>query len=238
MASLVSSADVPFPGFGQVDQRELQPLAAVHGQHANRALVGLQPLCPVWRRAGAGLGHPGPQPLHQRAHAELAGDHRRVQALAEMPQVGQPALAAGMGQQPLHQPQSVLIISTRAATPRAGQHPAPPAHPLGQIAQLCLVGRGQLGEGPADEAGECGLANRGRTRLLECDQQGEPVLGHRGGEHRPGAEQHRRHLGGDERVPDGLAPAVGPDQDGDVGGRTRRRSPSRFQLQVRGQGSG
>ena len=55
-------------------------------------------------RSGAevrrGLGDAVPQPVDQSGRAEVPRDGRRVQRLADVPQVGQVPLAVGAGQQP------------------------------------------------------------------------------------------------------------------------------------------
>ena len=170
---------MPVPGLGQVDQRELESLAPVHGQHADRALVGLEP--------------PGPSgALLARASAIRARSHSTraltpswpetiggMQALSEVPEVGEPALAAGVGQQPLHQPHVGAVVSSRAATPRLA---STRLHQRTRWVRSISRGSsacGEVGEGPAEEAGQRGLADGRLPRLLQRDEQGQPVLGQR-----------------------------------------------------------
>ena len=63
-------------------------------QHLDRLGVGLQPPAALLvARLLLGLGDPPPQPRRQRGRAELLGRRRGVQELADVAQVGEPALA-------------------------------------------------------------------------------------------------------------------------------------------------
>ena len=81
---------------------ELEALAAVDRQHLHGLGVGLQPAAALLV-AGvvAGLGDPTAQPRGQRGNAELLARRRGVQQLADVAQVGQPALAVDVGEQPV-----------------------------------------------------------------------------------------------------------------------------------------
>ena len=90
------------PGERVVDDRELEALAAVDGQHLHRLGVGVEP--PGALLVGAvpvGLGDPLPQPGGQRGDAELLLGRGGVQQLADVAEVGQPALAAQPREHPL-----------------------------------------------------------------------------------------------------------------------------------------
>ena len=63
------------------------------GHHLHGVGVGLQPAAALLGRVSAGLGDPPLQPLDDRRQAEPAGHRRRVQRLADVPDVGEPALA-------------------------------------------------------------------------------------------------------------------------------------------------
>ena len=88
------------PQVGEVDDRELEPLAAVDRQHLHGLGVGLQPAAALLvARLLLGGGDPLAQPAGQRGRAEPLGGGRRVQQLADVAQVGQPPLAVDLGEQ-------------------------------------------------------------------------------------------------------------------------------------------
>ena len=72
---------------------------------------------------GHRLGDPGAQPCRQRGRAELLGRDRGVQQLADVAQIGHPALAIGVGEHPCGQ---VLGDDDRLEQRR---DPAHPQHP-------------------------------------------------------------------------------------------------------------
>ena len=82
------------------DHRKLQALAAVDGDDLNRVRVGIQPAAALLDPAGhlVGLVHAPPQPRDQRGDPEAFGGRGAVQRLADMAQVGHPALAVGLAE--------------------------------------------------------------------------------------------------------------------------------------------
>ena len=129
---------MPVPGLGQVDDRELQTLAAVHGQDRDRPRVGLQP--------------PGSLGADLRASAIRARSH----STRRRPRAGPEAIAAcrlwprcrrsvsrrspRAGQQPLGTARRRSRPPTERR-PRGWPAPAPPADPLGEIGQPLLARR-------------------------------------------------------------------------------------------------
>ena len=107
------------PEEGQVDDRELEPLAPVDGQDLDGLGVGLEPAAALLvARVLGRLGDPPAQPAGQGRRPELLGRRRRVEELADVAQVGQPALPVGPGQDPGSGSRSVRVIaSVSEATP-------------------------------------------------------------------------------------------------------------------------
>ena len=75
-----------------VDDRELQALAPVHGEDLHRGRVGLQPAASVLvGGVRPGVGDAPAQPAGERGHAELLLHGGAVQELADVAQVGEAA---------------------------------------------------------------------------------------------------------------------------------------------------
>ena len=82
--------------YGQVDDRELEALAAVDREDLDGLGVGLQAAAALLVGGVAvGLGDAPAQPRRQRRRPELLARRGGVQELADVAQVGQPALAVG-----------------------------------------------------------------------------------------------------------------------------------------------
>ena len=129
---------MPVPGLGQVDDRELQALAAVHGQDRDRLGVGLQPpgarrSAPLPRASAIRLrshSTSAPTPSWPADHGARAGSGRGAagrsagarRRCAASSRSGTPLVGGRRLQQ--------------GGDPRLGQHPAPPADPLGELGQL------------------------------------------------------------------------------------------------------
>ena len=175
---------------------ELQPLARVHGDDLHGRGVGLEASAALLGVVLAGLVDAGAQPLEQRGRAEPVVRRGRVQRLADVPDVGQPALAVGQPHQPLAQAGGGGGLQQRRDAVVV-EHARPRAQQVGELVAT-LVGRlRQLGRGPADERGE----RRGRHEAADAGarqrrEQDQPVAG---GRCREDAGQHRddgRHADG------------------------------------------
>ena len=223
--TLVRAIDVPIPGLRQVDDGELQTLAAVHGQDRDCLCVGLQSPGAFGDTDSWASADPCPEPLDKRTDAELGGGHRRMQALAEMAQIGQHPFPAAQAQQPLRDRSSAVAVSNRAATPRLSQHLAPPADALSELNQRLLAGGGEVGE----RSSRRNRSGRPAGPTVVASAQG-PAAGsaspcHRRGEHRARAIHHRGHSGRNEPITDCFAAFVLPHQNGDVRREHRAEVP-------------
>ena len=182
------------------------------------------------------LGHPVAQPLDQRADAELAGDHGGVQALARCRRSvsrrsppGRPAAARGS---------RVSVVAPPAGRRRPGR-PAPgsTSGPAGSGRSARPRRRPRARRRSSRRSRSARPAGWALPRLLQGDQQGQPVLGQRR-RRRPSSAPciTAGTPAADERVADRLAAGVGADQDGDVGrlAAGRGSAPSSDQCAVRG----
>ena len=96
----VRRADEPIEGERQVHDRVLQPLAGVQGDHLRCGGVGVEPADPVGGDLGAGVGPPAAQPLGQRGQPETLVQRRRIQRLADVPEIGQLSFAVHLRRAP------------------------------------------------------------------------------------------------------------------------------------------
>ncbi len=208
------------PQVGAVDDRELQPLAAVDGHHLHRLGVGLQPAGPVLGvTVFAGLGDALAQPPGQRRHAQLLGRGLGVQELADVAQVGEPALAVDLRQHPPRQALGQGDGLQQRGHPPPAQHACPPVQPGVELLPGGVAGGGDLLRRPAQEHAERGgVRRRGRRRALEGLEQAQPLAGDGGGEDAAGAVDHRRHADGVEGIAHQGGVAVAGHQHGDVAG--------------------
>ena len=151
--------------------RELQALAAVHGQYLNGVGVGLQTAHAVLGACVAVVGgHPPAQPAGQRCDAQPAVDRRGVQQLAKLAQIGQFALAAEYRQQPLGQTLCwALIASNNVATPLRRRIPAHVCSRCCSVVPTRVVGvRDVVGRPTHERRERRGARARQRLRPLQC----------------------------------------------------------------------
>jgi hypothetical protein len=88
------------PAVRHVDDRELQPLARVHGDDLDGGGVGLQAPAALGQAAAVGVLDALPEPGAERAQPERLLDGGPVEHLGQVAQVGEPALPCLLGQQP------------------------------------------------------------------------------------------------------------------------------------------
>ena len=206
------------PGERVVDDRELEALAAMDGQHLDRLGVGVEPQGAILVGAvPVGVGDPLPQPGGQRGNAELLLGRGGVQQLADVAEVGQPALAA----QPCEDPPGDRLGRRDRVEQRGDAAAAEEAGPAVELrVQLLpgrLVGGGHLLRAPAEEGGERGRPGAGgRDRPLDRLEQPQPLV--RGGsrEDAAGAVDDGRDAGALERVVHERGQLVRGDEHRDV----------------------
>jgi hypothetical protein len=130
-STLVGAVGIPVPSLRQVDDRELQTLTAMHCQNRDGLGIVFQPPGAFRNADLTGFRHPRPEPLDKCTDAELSGRHRRVEALAEVPQIGQHPFPSAQAQQPLRD----VLVGHRSlqqgSDSAALEHLAPPADSLG-----------------------------------------------------------------------------------------------------------
>ncbi len=139
-----------------------------------------------------------------------------MQRLADVAQVGEPAVAADLAQHPGREPggRGGLQDGGHAA---AGDDVDPPAQRLGDVVGEVVAPRVEVGRGVAEEAGERGGPHpRAAVRLLQRLQQREPLDGGRGGEHAAATGDHGRHSHLGQRLLRGGEVGVAVADDGDV----------------------
>ena len=124
-----------------------------------------------------------------------------VQRLADVAQVGEPAVATDLAPAPARAGRPTLAASSTAATPRWREELDPGAQRLGDLVGEVVAARVELLGGVAEEAGERRRPDpRAAVRLLERLQQGQPLERGRGREHAPAAGDHRRHADLQQRL--------------------------------------
>ena len=128
------------PQVGEVDDRELEPLAAVDREHLHGLGVGLQPAAAL---LVAGLllggGDPLAQPRGQRGRAEPLGGRGGVQELADVAQVREMALAVDARQQPAGQPLDERDRLQQRRDALRPQHPRPLVQPPVDLLPVLLA---------------------------------------------------------------------------------------------------
>ncbi len=139
----------------QVDDRELQSLAGVQGDHLDGGGVAVQPADAVGCQVDGGFVPAAPQPFDQRRQSETVGGGDGLQPLPDVPQIGQSPGAALLGEQPGGQ---VLLDDRHLEQrrhPALGEQPGPGpqggAEPVGERA---LAAGAEFGGGQTEERGE------------------------------------------------------------------------------------
>ena len=206
------------PQVRHVDDRELEPLAAVDGQHLHGLGVGLQPAAALLvARVAVGLGDPPAQPDGQRGRAELLGrappraaaGRRGAGRSAAARRRRRRACAPAAARQRDTSPPARRCPASRSTRAQSCRRPWTSSHAV-------LGGAGHALGAPADERRQRGRARaRGRGRALQRLQQPQPLARRLGGEHAARAVDHRGHAGRLQRVADPRGVAVG-------GARARR----------------
>ena len=215
-------AHVPVPAERHVHDRELQALGAVDGHHLHGVGVGLQPAAALLRRVLGRPGDPPLQPLDDGRRAQPSLDGRGMQSLADVPDVGEPALAVVCREQPLGEPGRRRHHLEQRRDPALGEHVAPRPQQPAQLVGSLVACVGELPRCPPDEAGQRrGPGQPGAMRLLQRAQQGQPVTCHRREEHAAAAGQHGWDTCRSERVAHQRRVVVGPHQHRDVAGGDR-----------------
>ena len=138
---------------GQVDDGVLQALAGVDRHQLHRGGVGVEPPGALDAAAGPALGDLLAQPGQQRHQAVPLGERDLVQRLADVAQVGEPAVAADLGEHPRGQPGDVGGLEHRGDA-AGGEQLDPGAQRLGDVVGQVVAARVELRGGVAEEAGE------------------------------------------------------------------------------------
>ena len=208
------------PQVGVVDDRELEPLAAVHGQDLHRLGVALQPAAALLVVVvGGRLQHALAQPRGQRGGAHLLGHRGGVEQLADVAEVGHPPLAvdhrehargqALLQRDRLHQRRDALLA----------QHARPVVQAAVDVLPRVVVGlRDALGRPAEEERQRRGARARRVGGALDRLQQPQPLQSRLGAEHAAGAVDDGGDVDGLQRVADARGVAVRPHEHGDVAG--------------------
>ena len=166
--------DVPVPGLGQVDDRELQALAAVHGQDGDGLGVGLQPSGAVGRGMAAWASA-----IRSRSHSTSAPTPSWPAVIAacrlwaRWRRSVSCALAADLAEQPLGHAFSSVTPPPAARRPRAGRAAGSSRRTRwDRSVSASSSAVGQVGERPAEEAGQRRLADELLARLLQGARAG------------------------------------------------------------------
>ena len=165
---------------GEVDDRELQALAAVHGHHLHRCGVAVEPA--VVLGLAALLLATVAQPVTQRREAEVLAVRRLLKQLCQVGHVGHVPLAAAPGQCPIgHAAQPGRLVHRRhpAVAGVVGPLPDGVRDAVGQRITLIRKLFGGMAE---EHRGGDGAHQSGAVRLVERLQQGQPVVAGIGGE--------------------------------------------------------
>ena len=165
------------------------------------------------RRRSHSMSAPGP---------EVRVDGDGVQRLRDVPQIREPPLAVGAGEEAGGQAGVGGDRLQQRRHPPLVQHPGPGAHGGAQLVEQGIRRRpAQLLDRPAEEARERGGPQPGQPGLFEGLQQREPVGRDGGAEDARRARDHRGHPHGRECPAHRARLLVGAHEHGDVAGLDR-----------------
>jgi hypothetical protein len=148
----------------------------VHRDDLHRSGIGLQPAAALAGAAAVRVLHPLGQPAGQRGEPERLLDGGPVQRLGEVPQVGEPPLAALHAEQPALEAGGAAEPLDRGGEAGVGEAAGRVAQQRPDLLQRAVRVGVELRGGPAEQRGERGQAHPpGAVRLLERLQQPQPV---------------------------------------------------------------
>ena len=177
----------------EVDHGVLQPLAGVDRDQLHCLRVGVEPSGALDAAARAALGHLLAQPAQQGDHAQVVALGHLVQRLADVAQVGEPALPAHLGQDPPRQAAGRGGLED-GRDPAGAEHLDPRAQPVCDLVREVVAAAVELGGGVPEEAGQRRRPDPGAAmRLLESLEQRQPLHRRRGGEHAAATGDHGWH---------------------------------------------
>ncbi len=218
---LVALGDVAgLPQVGEVDDGELQTLAAVDGQDLDGLLVGLQaPAALLVAGLLPGGGDALAQPGGQRSGAHLLGRRGGVQQLGDVAQVGQRALPVHGAQDAFGQALGAGDRLAQGGHPALAQHARPAVQAAVEVLELVVAGGGHSLGGPAQEWRQRRRPGAGGgAGALDGLQQGQPGARGVGAQHAARPVDDGRDVDGLQRVADQRRVAMRAHQDGHVAG--------------------
>ena len=186
-ARQVGLGDVAVGDGGQVDDGVLEALARVDRHQLHGGRVAVETAGALEPAAGAALADLLAQPGQQRDQAVPLGQRDLVQGLADVPQVGEPPVAADLGQHPGRQAGDARRLH-HGGQAAAAEQLEPRPQRLGDLVGEVVAAGVEVGGGVAEEAGQRGRPHAGAAvRLLERLEQRQPVG------RRPGSRRRCRH---------------------------------------------
>ena len=145
--------------------------------------VGLEPAAALLvARVLAGLGDPPAQPRGQGGHAELLGRRLGVEELADVAEVGQPALAVDRASIRSGSRSARVIVSVSEATPLHAQDARPVVEPAVDVlpARPRRRRRSAAADQPKKQVRAAAWARLGWRRPLDRLEQPQPLAGRLG----------------------------------------------------------
>ena len=208
-------ADVSVGQGGEVDDGVLQALARMDGDELDGGGVGVEPPGALQPPSRAALGDLLAQPGQQGGQALALGQGHLVERLADVPKVGQAAVAAHLGEHPRGQAALGRGLEDRRHA-ADGEQLDPGPQRLGDLVGEVVAPFVDLGGRVAEEAGERrGPDPDAAVRLLERLDQRQPLDGGRGREDAAATGDHGGDADVEERLPGvgQVGVAVGDDRD-------------------------